>query len=146
MKLWMLFIVLSSRRGSLSSPDGVEATMRPQPATVLRPACPATSTSTSSASPDNGRPLSRPPLYSPHWPIVPCLPRTSANPVVRRRGAALCTRVRGSGPGPSRPGQGPIVRLVHCAAAHSQSFLWGKLHEDQWWPGARTGRDHCQIL
>ena len=96
---------LSSRRGSLQ----MEATMRPLRATVLRPACPATS----SAS-DNGRPLSRPPLYSPHWPIVPPCP--DPRPIRSSEGAARhCARLLARSAAGSVPGPGAWTR-ANCEA------------------------------
>ena len=122
----MLCIVPSSQ---FSPGLGMEATMRPLRATVLRPACPATSSSVlRTTASDNGRPLSRPPLYSPHWPIVPPCP--NPRPIRSSEGAARhCAlgRSAAAGSGPAlEPGQRPIVRLVHCAAALTPVFSLGK--------------------
>ena len=115
---------LSSRRGSGGREGGREGG-RPQcglsSSTVLRPACPATSC----PSPPGLRqwPASlRPPLYSPHWPIVPPCP--NPRPIRSSGGGAArhCALGR-SAAGPAlEPGQRPIVSLVHCAAAHSSLF------------------------
>ena len=134
---WMLCIVPSSQ---FSPGLRMEATMRPLRATVLRPACPATSSP--QPLPRQWPASPRPPLYSPHWPIVPPCP--NPRPIRWCGGAARhCALAVRAGPG-APAGQRPIVRRRCIARSRSQSFLWGKLHEDQWWAGARPGRGHCQ--
>ena len=123
---------------------GREATMRP-----LQLHCPQAGLSRHQL-PLSPRPQTMAGLSpaSPLFPPLahcPSLPQPSANPVVRRRrGAALCAgQVRG------RAGTGAWT-TANCEPGalrgrSQQSFLWGKLHEDQWWAGARTGRDHCPL-
>ena len=105
---------------------------RPQCAASVLPSRPTTTSSSietmASASP-------RPPLYSPHWPIVP-LAGQSGRPMARR---GIVRAHRGAGTSRPPAGQRPIVRrCTHGGALGSRSFLWGKLHEDQCSPGPRV--------
>ena len=83
---------------------------------------------------------------SPGLPFIPPIGplsnpgRSSANPVARCRGAALCAgQVPVDGAARHRLDNGQLWGWCNSADAATQSFLWGKLHEDQWWAGARPG-------
>ena len=124
---------LSSRRGSEWRPQCGLCELLSSGRPVPPPALP-------SLSPDNGRPL-------PGLPFIPPIgPLSLPAPTLGQSGGAEARR------GIVRWPSGPVLelrldngQLWRCIApSRSQSFLWGKLHEDQWWAGARPGRDHCQ--
>ena len=106
---WMLCIVPSSQ---FSPGLRMEATMRPLRATVLRPACPATSSP--QPLPRQWPASPRPPLYSPHWPIVPPCP--NPRPIRWCGGAARhCALAVRAGPSWSGWTTANCEAEVHCA-------------------------------